>query len=78
MNQESLNALDEIRVATQQLLNDQKLSAARVVTVNRNTRPVRLMSFDYYGSSESAQDLININDNINVSYFAGDIEVLTE
>ena len=78
MNQESLNALDEIRIATQDLLNDQKLSAARVVTVNRNTRPVRLMSFDYYGDSGKAQELIDINDNINVSYFDGDIEVLTE
>ena len=78
MNQESLNALDEIRIATQELLNDQKLSAATVVTVNRNTRPVRLMSFDYYGNSEKAQELIDINDNINVSYFDGDIEVLTE
>ena len=78
MNQESLNALDEIRIATQELLNDQKLSAATVVTVNRNTRPVRLMSFDYYGDSGKAQELIDINDNINVSYFDGDIEVLTE
>ena len=78
MNQESLNAIDEIRIATQELLNDQKLSAARVVTVNRNTRPVRLMSFDYYGDSGKAQELIDINDNINVSYFAGDIEVLAE
>ncbi len=78
MNQDSLNALDAIRVATQDLLNEQKLSAARIVTVNRNTRPVRLISFDYYGNSDKAQDLIDINNDINVSYFEGDIQVLTE
>ena len=78
MNQESLNALDEIRTAAQELLDEQKLSAARVVTVDRNTRPVRLLSFDYYGDSGQAQDLIDINDEINISYFEGDIEVLTE
>lgn len=78
MNQESLNALDEIRVETQALLNEQKLSAARIVTKNRFTRPVRLLSFDYYGNSDQAQDLIDINDDINVSYFEGDIEVLTQ
>lgn len=78
MNQDSLNALDALRVATQDLLNEQKLSAARIVTVNRNTRPVRLISFDYYGNSDKAQDLIDINNDINVSYFEGDIQVLTE
>lgn len=78
MNQDSLNALDSLRVATQDLLNEQKLSAARIVTVNRNTRPVRLISFDYYGNSDKAQDLIDINNDINVSYFEGDIQVLTE
>jgi len=78
MNQESLNALDEIRVETQALLDEQKLSAARIVTVNRNTRSVRLLAFDYYGDSEQAQDLIDINDDINISYFEGDVEVLTE
>lgn len=78
MNQESLNALDDLRVATNQLLNNQKLSASRVVTVRRNVRPVRLLSFDYYGDSEQAQDLIDINSDVNVSYFEGDIEVLTE
>jgi len=78
MKQESLNALDEVRVDTQALLDEEKLSAARIVTVRRNTRPVRLLSFDYYGDSEQAQDLIDINDDINISYFEGDVEVLTE
>jgi prophage DNA circulation protein len=78
LTQEALNALDEIRVVAQDLLDTQKLSASRVVTVRRNTRPVRLLSFDYYGNSDEAQTLIDINSNINASYFEGDIEVLTE
>ena len=77
MNQASRNALDEIRVATQQLLTEQKLSAARVVEKNRNIRPVRLLSFDYYGESDRAQELIDVNQNINVSYFEGDVGILT-
>lgn len=78
MNQESLNALDELRVATNALLDQQKISASRVVTVNRFSRPVRLLSFDYYGNSTNTDDLIDINDDINISYYEGDVEVLTE
>ena len=78
MSLDSLNALDEIRISTQILLGEQKLSAARVVTVNRHTRSASLLSFDYYGNSENAQSLIDINNNINVSYFEGDVGILTE
>lgn len=78
MDQISLNNLDNLRITVQQFLNTQRLSASNIVTVRRNTRPARLLSFDYYGTSENATSIIDINNNINVSYFSGDIKVLTE
>jgi len=78
LNIETQNDLDEIRVATNRLLNEQKVSAARVVIVERFNRPVRLLSFDYYGNSDRAVELIRLNQEINVSFFDGDIKVLTD
>lgn len=78
ISQQSLNSLDEIRVAAQSLLSDQKLSASRIVSVQRNIRPARLLSFDYYGNDDNAKNLIDINQNINASYFEGEIKVLAE
>lgn len=78
MNQASLNALDEIRTATNQLLSEQKLSAASIVQVETVSRPVRLLSFDYYGESARAEELIGINGDVNTSYYEGEVGVLTK
>ena len=78
MNLETLNALDKMRVATDDFLANQKLSASRIVDTVQNPRPVRLLAFDFYGTSEDAQDLIDVNDDINVSYYSGDVKVLTD
>ena len=78
MNIETANALDELRVATNALLNEQKVSTARVVIVNRYTRPARLLSFDYYGISGRGQEIADLNQEINLSYLVGDIKVLTD
>lgn len=77
MSLEVLNSLDDIRVTTQAVLNDQKLSAKRVDQVEVNTRPVRLVSFDFFGDSALAEDLINLNKDINVSYYSGEVDILT-
>ena len=77
MDQKSLNSLDDLRVTTQKLLDQQKLSAARLVSVRRNITTARLISFDYYGNSDKANEIIDINGDINVSYLEGDLEVLT-
>ena len=74
---ESLNALDAIRVTTQAVLNDQKLSARQVDERRVNTRPVRLLSFDFYGTGDEVNRLIDLNQDINVSYYDGDIKILT-
>jgi hypothetical protein len=78
LSQDTSNQLDKARNATQNILREQKLSAARIVTVETNTRPVSLIAFAYYGDPARAEDLIGINRNVNTPYYKGEIEVLTE
>lgn len=74
---EVLNGLDEIRVVTQAVLNDQKLSARRVEKIEVNTQPISLIAYALYGESTLTEDLIALNKEINVSYYSGEIDILT-
>lgn len=72
------NAADALRNASRQYLTSQKLTAARVVTVNSPRQSARLLSFAYYGDSAQAADIVAINANVNTPYYAGAVKVLTE
>lgn len=78
MNQTTLANLNALRVVAQEYLSTQKLSTSDIAVVRRDTRPVRLLSFDYYGTSSKAKDLIDINNRVDISYFNGNIKVLTD
>lgn len=78
MNLDTQNSLDTLRVATQDFLGQQKLSAARIVTVELNTQPVQLITYKYYGDTDRTRQLINLNQDVNVAYYEGPIKVLTD
>lgn len=74
----SLSALGDLRATTQEFLNDQRLSVKRVVTVNVNKTPARILAYNFYGDSSLGKNLATLNKEINVSYVDGDIEILTQ
>jgi len=74
---EVINSLDDIRVVTQAVLNDQKLSARRVDKVEVNTQPISLIAYAFYGESTLTEDLIALNRDINISYYSGEVDILT-
>jgi len=74
---EVINSLDDIRVVTQAVLNDQKLSARRIDQVEVNTQPISLIAYAFYGESTLTEDLIALNKDINVSYYSGEVDILT-
>lgn len=78
MNLDTQNSLDALRVTTQEFLDQQKVSAARIVTVELNTQPVQLIAYKYYGDTDRTRELINLNKDVNVPYYEGSIEVLTD
>lgn len=74
----SINNLEDLRTTTQELFDQQKLSAKIVLNVNTQRLPARIISFQYYGNSNIGQDIANLNSDINVSSLSGDIDILTE
>ncbi len=74
---ETLLELDAMRVEVQDFFDDEKLSAKRIIEIETNILPARVLTYQYYGSSELAPQIIGLNSDINVSFYEGTKEILT-
>jgi len=77
LSPETIDSLEDQRTITQQFFDEQKLSAQQVITVNTQKLPARVIAYQYYNSSENGERIASLNDEINVSYMSGDIEIFT-
>ena len=71
------DALTEQRVATQQFFDEQRITARQVITVFTPRNSTRLLSFQYYGDSESADEIGELNEFADVSFIEGNVDILT-
>lgn len=72
-----IESLVEMRVVTQNFLEEKKLTAKQIVTVNVGPISIRNLSFAYYGNSDFAEDIADLNGLHDIAYFQGDIEIIT-
>lgn len=70
-------AVTDMRVIVQQFFDEQKITAKQIIEVNTYTIPARVLSFQYYAESESAEDIIALNGITDVSFVDGTVEILT-
>jgi prophage DNA circulation protein len=73
---DSRELLSDLRELANQLLDDQKLTARRIVTVRTHPTTARLLAFSYYGNDEQGEAIADINGN-GVSNLSGYVKVLT-
>jgi prophage DNA circulation protein len=74
---EVISAITDMRVIVQQFFDEQKTTVKQIVSVYTNTIPARVLSYQYYGESESADEIIGLNNISDVSFVSGDVEILT-
>ncbi len=74
---EVISAVTDMRVIVQQFFDEQKTTAKQIIEVNTYTIPARVLSFQYYAESESADDIIALNGITDVSFVDGTVEILT-
>lgn len=72
-----ISSVTDMRVIVQQFFDEQKVIAKQIIGINTYTTPARVLSFQYYGESESAEDIIGLNDIADVSFVDGLVEILT-
>lgn len=71
------NLLSDLRITVNDFLTEKKINAQRVITVQTFQTPIRVLNYSYYGNSENIQQIVDLNENINVSYYSGDVKVLS-
>ena len=74
---DQLEALSDLRSSVQSLFDEIKLSTNQVLTVRTAAMPARVLAFGYYGGDSLGVDIIELNDDGNVSFYEGDIKVLS-
>jgi len=73
----SIGLLEDQRTVTQQFFDDQKLDAQQIISVETQILPARIIAFQYFGDSTSGARIAVLNDEINVSFLSGIIEIFT-
>lgn len=74
---EIANNLSDLRKETNLVLQARRLSVNRVIEVDINSTPVQVLAYQLYGQTTRAEDLVDLNDDPDVSTYEGLIKVLT-
>lgn len=59
-------------------LNEKRVAASQVITINTLPTSARLLAFNYYGDDDLGQTIIELNQISDVSFVEGDVKVVTE
>ena len=70
--------ITDMRSIVQEFFDEQKLTLKQIIPVNVYTTPARVMSYQYYGESKTADQIIELNNISDVSFVNGAVEIVTE
>lgn len=72
-----ISAVTDMRVIVQQFFDEQKITLKQILEVNTYTVPARVLSYQYYAESKSADQILKLNGITDVSFVDGTVEVVT-
>jgi len=78
LDTESRDALYELRSETTDYIELRQIEARRVTDVRTVQMPLRVLAHQYYGNTEEYSLISRINDIPDVSFYKGQIQVVTE
>jgi len=78
LSNETKSALEDLRLAVQVFFDERKLTVRQVLDVYTPRTSVRLLAYQYYGSSDDGEALAVLNAFPDVAFISGDVKVLTE
>ena len=76
-DQGTKDALTDLRALSQELLDQQRLTAKQIIDVRTNITSARLLAFQYYGSSADGEALAKLNNAADSSFIEGQVKVFT-
>ncbi len=78
LDDETLQSITDTRTDTQTFFNGQRLTVSQVVEARTNTLPATVIAYQYYQDSTRGQELIQLNNEPNVTFLKGEIQVLSQ
>ena len=70
-------SLDALRVQFTAFLDDERINAKQIITVNVKEAPISTITYAYYGDTANKETLIELNGVDQAAFVEGDIEILT-
>ena len=78
ISKEARDAIADMKTLSAKLFEDVRINAKRTLSVSTTQLPMRVIAYQYYGSTEQENDLLSLNSIADASFVSGDIEVLSE
>jgi len=72
-----ISSVTDMRVIVQQFFDEQKITLKQIISVNVYTIPARVLSYQYYEESTSADQILELNGITDVSFVDGTVEIVT-
>lgn len=77
-SQESKDAITDMRIKVIEALEQARVNASQIITVETLPTSARLLAFNYYGNDKRGDEIVDLNSVDDVSFVEGEVEVLTE
>ena len=74
---DTLDALANLRNSSRLLFEDISITVAKIRSITVNTIPMSVLAYQYYGSTDNTQALIDLNATTDVSFVEGEVQILT-
>lgn len=78
LSEETNDLLIDLRTSVQTLLDSATQAAFKVATVDDiQVQPASILAYAYYGSTDKAEDITSLNNEVDVSFMKGSVSILT-
>jgi len=78
LTEDTRQAFSDLRDGVRAFLDSERLRTSQVVGIHTRQMPVSVLAFQYYGDSARAADIIALNKIRDVSFVAGDVDLLSQ
>lgn len=77
LSDKTKTAATEVRLSAQTFFNEKKLTTRQIIQIETKLTSARLLSFQYYGTSEDGETLALLNEAPDVAFIEGTVRILT-
>lgn len=69
--------IKNMRVQVREYLDQQRATAPRIATITTKEIPMTILAYQYYGSTDNTQELIDLNSELDPTFVEGSVRILT-